>query len=171
MQRQQAEIFTIKVGLDTFINHANSPNLFDAINDAVVRVSSIRFEGMKLAYMHVIRLSTLEQPLPEINQQFFTRCYQAVSVLNIVHEPGPFVGFGELRRTFEELYLPVRPHFLPFTSRLGLAQCLLYAATEEVTTARLNISLNLKDRMVRYVYGRLYQDVEHIQPVSCESWT
>ena len=48
---------------------------------------------------------------------------------------------------------------MPWTSRSGLGNSLNYAAVEEVTTSKLNISVNLRNRMFRYVNTRLYQDI------------
>ncbi|KAI7860061.1 hypothetical protein BDC45DRAFT_553085 [Circinella umbellata] len=151
------EIYTVKTGLNRFINRTLLPNFAEIMNDVTFRLTTIRFEAMKLAYLHVIRLYDIGMALPSLTETFFLNCYYAVSTAYNPHITGPF-NDSNIRDTFD-IYCGLRPQALVWTSRSGLGNSLNYAAVEEVTTAKLNISINLQNRMIRYVNARLHQDI------------
>ena len=96
---------------------------------------------MKLAYLHIIRLYTIGMALPNLTETFFTNCCYAVSTTYYPQITGPFKN-SYLHDTFD-IYYGLRPGIMRWTSRSGLGHSLNYAAAEEVTTSKLNISVNL----------------------------
>ena len=90
----------MKTGLNTFINHTLLPNFAEIIDDATFRLATIRFEAMKLTYLHVIRLYNTGMTLPILTETFFMNCYYAVSASHNPQITGPFNG-SDIRDTFD----------------------------------------------------------------------
>ncbi|KAI9256578.1 hypothetical protein BDA99DRAFT_562017 [Phascolomyces articulosus] len=157
-----SQIYCIKIGLESFTNtdpgDPNAlPNFGIMVNDMVSRISTIRFEAMKLAYLHVIHMFDLFGTLPQLNHNFFRDCFFAVTYIFNTHQPGP-INNPDIRDTFD-IYRGIQPRNLQWTCRSQIHNLIESAITEEITTSTNNIWIYLKQRMIGYAYSRIHAGV------------
>ncbi|KAI9277065.1 hypothetical protein BDA99DRAFT_532145 [Phascolomyces articulosus] len=157
-----SQIYCIKTGLENFTNTDPGdpivlPNFGIMVNDMVSRISTIRFEAMKLAYLHAIRMFDLFGTLPQLNHNFLRDCFLAVTYIFSTHQPCP-INDSDIRDTFD-IYRGIRPRNLQWTCRSQIHNLIESAVTGGIATSTNNIWIHLKQRMIRYAYSRIHAEV------------
>ena len=138
---------TIKCSLNRF---CKNDYLKSKINDVILNVNKIIFEGYLLANLHVIRLLQEEKQIPRLNQKFFQNVLQLVSRLYRRKEKECLDQ--ELVQTFEVCYQHLRPNSFQPGYRDYISAVLNNGVALEMETATKNhLVLNFYKRCSKYV--------------------
>ena len=95
---------SIKCSLNKF---CKNNYLKSKINELVINVNKIIFEGYLLANLHIIRLLDEDKEIPPLNQKFFQNVLAQVSVFH--HRREMQCKDEDLVTTFENHYKTLRP--------------------------------------------------------------
>ena len=138
---------SIKCSLNKF---CKNNYLKSKINELVINVNKIIFEGYLLANLHIIRLLDEDKEIPPLNQKFFQNVLAKVSVFHDQKEMA--CKDEELVTTFENHYKTLRPMGYKPGYRDYINTILNNGCAVDMATATKNhLSLNFYKRCSKYI--------------------
>ncbi len=135
----QTSDLTVKCSLKRLL--LNNENIMKVVQAAVIRVNRIITEAYHLLNLHIRRLLEGKQSIPNMDLSWVRKFIHVTSTLNGRHS---LPEDEEIRKTFNELYLPLLENKIPtehFASRDNLSESVDCAATEMVTAIKNNIQV------------------------------
>lgn len=147
LENKRRDKFSINIGLRSMVDNEQ---LLQGIDDAVERISLIRWEAMKLAYLYVTmnadNIADMMDRKPDpLDSEFYMHCIQAVSVIP-GHAP---VIRPYLQPAYEE-YCRIRGHN-QWTSRSHITQSLQHISNDIAKNTAVNIFYHFKTRLKRHI--------------------
>lgn len=147
IDRSSRESYTINIGLDSIIR---DPQLLDAIEIVVQRMSVIRFEMSKLACLYITRNANNvawmldDKGRNPLRPEFYRHCQKAVSCLE-----GRVPDVCEHLVDSWNVYNGIRGD-IPWTTRDYMTQVMTYDADDFAKNAKLNVSVHFWVRLKRF---------------------
>jgi hypothetical protein len=169
-----SEVFVVKAGFQqTFRDRrgARQLRLNRVIDDAVRRFNKIRFLGMKLVTLHVLRLRSLPEPqVPTLDQKLFRTCCNVVSRESPDRRQCTASLDAELNESFRMLMTSV-PEGFAWPHRQGIGQALKYAAIEWLVSVQVDLTSRFCDRLRRWIAVRLSRLIMQNDMTEAHLWT
>jgi hypothetical protein len=138
---------SIKCSLNKF---CKNDYLKSKINELVLNVNKIIFEGYVLANLHIIRMLDEGREVPPLNQKFFQNVLAQVSVL--LYRKEMDCKDEELVTTFEKHYKDLRPTGYQPGYRDYIAGIIRNGCAVDMETATKNhLTLNFYKRCSKYI--------------------
>lgn len=143
MKKQEYQISTTKLALHTVINHEYL-HILPQINDIVLKINVLKTHLLQLSKLYLLYLFHNNQPLPDINREYFACLIRVLTVSNIIRKDftKSKVLFDDIQDFYNIHYKDIQLDIIDIT---GYREIVRYLINDIVQDYEYNIILHHYD--------------------------